>query len=726
MKEVVASMARPGPEPAILRLAQQWARAVRRIGFHPMSGSELETLLRGYTRELAESLRAERFDERAATEVGAGLVAAGLTDAGVLRASLGVLGEPLNRAASALKRGRRRPNRAARAERLAAVQAAMAAGYAAALRERTLVEQERLGRAVLVAHAETERALLESETRFRALFAGAAIGIGIADVDGHIIQANPALARLLGYNVAELHLRNVQDFIHPDDFPGMWDQYDEMIRGVREHVRMEKAYFRKDGTVVWTDLTVSLLRDDFGTPRYTVAMMEDITDRHQLQERLRYQALHDPLTGLPNRTLFADRLAEAFDAAAPGTHIGLCYLDLDGFKRINDSLGHEVGDRLLVAIARRLHRRASAHGHLVARMGGDEFVILSEKAEQDDLVSLAEEVLASLELPVRAGPHGLRVSASIGIVALPVEATGPAEILKAADLTLYRAKAAGRGRWARYDADLSAAQLARYALAEALPTAVQRGEFALLYQPLVELPTGLACGVEALLRWHHPELGTLTPDKFIDLAEESGAIGAIGGWVLREACKQAATWRAECPDRPFYVSVNIAAAQTYDPALVSDVLATLDESGLPPTMLQLELTESAMLAGAGAPLEALETLAAAGIRLAIDDFGTGYSNLAYLRTLPVTALKLDRQFTDGLRGPNAAVDTHIMVTLIQLAHLLDLAVTAEGVETAEQLERLKELGCDAAQGWYLALPQEADEVVKVLRRDRCPKLDELE
>jgi diguanylate cyclase (GGDEF)-like protein/PAS domain S-box-containing protein len=687
-------------EPAIAKLAARWVKAVRRIGFVPMGPDGLYALLRDLAADFVRALHADPFDPEPGTRIGAALAEAGLTDTGVLTASLGVLRNP-PRATSVEKRS----------QRIADLHARLAGGYAAALRRRTLVEQENLARAITTAHAQVEHQLWTSESRFRALFEGAAMAICIGDLDGRIIQANAAMARLLGYPLEELYRLEGPDFLHPDDLQSDRDLYADLIRGDRDHLRMEKAYFRKDGAVVWTDLTITLLRGSDGTPTNTVAMVEDITDRHQLEERLRHQALHDPLTGLPNRTYFAERLAEAFANPDPTALVGLCYLDLDGFKRINDSLGHDVGDKLLVAVARRLQRTASTRGYQVARMGGDEFVILAEKANLDELTALADQVLYSLDLPVRSGPHGMRVSASIGIVVQPVSATGPAEILKAADLTLYRAKAAGRGRWACYDADLNAAQVARYALVEALPDAVQRGEFSLLYQPLVSLSSGRACGVEALLRWDHPDRGTLSPDSFIDLAEETGIISAIGTWVLREACRQGAKWWRRFPERSFYVSVNVATAQTYDPALVGDVLSILDESGLPPTLLQLELTESAMLSSAGEPVEALRALAAAGIRIAIDDFGTGYSNLAYLRTLPVAGLKLARQFTDGLGRP---VDTHIVKTLIELAHVLDLAVTAEGVETPDQLSQLKDMNCDVVQGWHLSMPLPADEMSAVL------------
>ncbi|GAA0906569.1 putative bifunctional diguanylate cyclase/phosphodiesterase [Virgisporangium aurantiacum] len=687
-------------DPAVAKFAQRWLKAVRRIGFAPMGPDGLYALLRDLAAAFVRAVHDDPFDPAAATRIGAALAEAGLTDPGVLTASLSVLRNP-PRLGSVERR----------ASRIADLHAGLAGGYAAALRRRTLREQEHLAHAITAAHAQVEHQLWTSESRFRALFEGAAMGIVLTDLEGRIIQANIALARLLGYPLEELYRLETPDFLHPADLQSDRDLYADLVRGDRDHLRMEKAYFRKDGTVVWTDLTITLLRGTDGNPTNTVAMIEDVTDRHELEERLRHQALHDPLTGLPNRTHFAERLAEAFANPDLDAQVGLCYLDLDGFKRINDSLGHDVGDKLLVAVSRRLERTVSNRGYQVARMGGDEFVILAEKATLDELTALADQVLYSLDLPVRSGPHGMRVSASIGIVVQSVGSSGPAEILKAADLTLYRAKAAGRSRWACYDAKLNEAQVARYALVEKLPDAVQRGEFSLLYQPLVSTATGRACGVEALLRWDHPERGTLSPDEFIDLAEETGIISAIGTWVLREACRQGAKWWRRFPERSFYVSVNVATAQTYDPALVGDVLSILDESGLPATLLQLELTESAMLSGGGEPVEALRELAAAGIRIAIDDFGTGYSNLAYLRTLPVAGLKLARQFTDGLGRP---VDTHIVKTLIELAHVLDLAVTAEGVETPDQLAQLKAMNCDVLQGWHLSMPLPADEMSAVL------------
>jgi diguanylate cyclase (GGDEF)-like protein/PAS domain S-box-containing protein len=682
-------------------LARQWAASLMECGYVPMGPVELEAVLRGLTDDVLAVVRAPE-DTEPARAAGEALVQAHLTGPATLRATLTVLGAHLPPGP---------PSTVA--------QAALAAGYAAALREVTLVQQERLARAIIGAQERTERAARQSEARFRAIFADAAVGIGISDEHGRIIQVNQALASMLGYQPEEMHGLTVPDMTHPTDPPEMWEMYARMARGEVDHVRMEKAYFRKDGGVVWTDLTVSLIRDETGTPQFNVAMMEDITDRHHLQARLRHQALHDPLTGLPNRTLFADRVAEIVHRAGSDDRIGVCYLDVDRFKRINDTLGHDIGDQLLVAIAERLGGCAAARGHLAARMGGDEFVILVEHcAGADQLASLAEAVLEAVCAPISVGPHRLRVSASIGVVERPASGAVLADLLKAADVTLYRAKSQGRGRWALYDPDAAAAEVARYELSAAMPDALDRGEFSLVYQPIVDLPGRTLRGLEALVRWQHPRLGMLTPDRFIHLAEETGLIVPLGRQVLREACQQAAAWRQAFPEHDLFVSVNVAAAQTHEPTLVADVHDVLAQTGLKAANLQLELTESALMADSGAPLAALRALADSGVRVAIDDFGTGYSNLAYLRSLPVHALKLPQPLIDGLRAPSSPpdVDERIVDALVRLAHAIELTVTAEGVETSAQVERLTLLGCDNAQGWYIGPPRAAPELTEVLTR----------
>ncbi|WP_091108130.1 putative bifunctional diguanylate cyclase/phosphodiesterase [Micromonospora citrea] len=428
------------------------------------------------------------------------------------------------------------------------------------------------------------------------------------------------------------------------------------------------------------------------------------------EARFRHQATHDPLTDLPNRALFTQRLSAAVDSPGRGAErVGVCFLDLDRFKVVNDSHGHQVGDGLLVTVADRL--RAALDGHLVARLGGDEFVVLVEGTTgTDDVVAVAEAALAAMREPALVDGHELCVSASIGIVERPVAGTSPGDLMRAADSTLHWAKAAGGARWALYDADRDRRELARYALSAAIPAALERGEFYLDYQPLTSLRDGRVVGVEALVRWRHPELGVLRPDSFIGLAEETGLIVPLGGWVLAEACRQAGSWSPAVGAAPF-VSVNLAVRQVRRPGLVQEVRGLLRSTGLPPERLQLEITESTMMSTAEEPVRALRTLADLGVRIAIDDFGTGYCNLAYLRDLPVTELKVAGQFVAGLRAPESRADERILASLVSLAHALDLTVTAEGVETAGQADRLRAIGCDAAQGWHFGRPDSAERLL---------------
>ncbi|MDG4808395.1 EAL domain-containing protein [Micromonospora sp. WMMD1120] len=695
--------------------AADWARAVRRLGFVPFSTTETERMLLAHTIRLAAVVRGEPFDARPAEEVGRALVRAHLTDPQILEWTLHALGATFPR--RVLGAGDRPADLT---DRIAAVQGGLAAGFAAALRERTLGEQERIARSAWRARDEVEQALRESEARFRAVFTGAAIGIGIADVKGRILDVNEAFADMLGYAIEELRETDVAALCHADDAPGMWELYQELIEGRRDAARVEKRYHRKDGSVVWTDVALSLIRHE-GRPRFTVAMIEDITQRHELQQRLRFQALHDPLTGLPNRTLFFETLGRVLDGAGDGQRVGVCFLDLDGFKAINDSLGHDLGDRLLVMIGRRLAACVADHGHLVARMGGDEFVILVDGGNDSvDPVAVAKAALAAVAAPAHVGDHQLAVSASVGIVQCPAAETSASELMKAADTTLYWAKAAGRGRWAVYEPERAARDLARSALVAGLPAALDRGEFVLHYQPIVSLLEGRMLAVEALVRWEHPELGLIGPDRFIGLAEETGLIVRLGEWVLRRACADAERWWREFPDARLVVSVNLAARQADDPAIVDTVADALRDSGLPADLLQLELTESAVMGSAGEPLRSLHRLAELGVRMAVDDFGTGYSNLAYLRRLPIHCLKLAGPFVEGIRADGVDLaadhrDERIVDALVRLAHALELWVTAEAVETGAQAERLRALRCDTGQGRFFGPPAPADAITARLR-----------
>ncbi|MDQ3576806.1 MAG: EAL domain-containing protein [Actinomycetota bacterium] len=656
--------------------------------------------VRGFTNTAVAALHAEPFDADAVRRVGGALVKLGLTSPMALARSIEVIGEHC----------------APRERGSAPVFAAFAVGFTTALRQRIFDDQEALRRASLEARRGAESALLTSEARFRAMFSQAAVGIGIADADGRLLEINTALAGMLGYREEDMRGMHVADLRFPGESASSHVPEDEMQLGVREYFNMERMLRKADGTPLWTYLSVSLVRDELGAPQFMVGMAEDITDRHLLEERLRHQANHDPLTGLGNRALFMERLNATF-AVGGENRVGVCYLDLDGFKIINDSLGHDIGDELLVAVAARLDELVTADNRLVARMGGDEFVVLVEGSTgRDELTALAERILVTFSEPIRIGGHRLLVSVSIGLVERRVMDATPADTMRDADVTLYWAKADGKNRWAAYDPERNARQIARFTLSARMPAAVESEEFYVDYQPIVRLSDGKLTGVEALVRWAHPEFGRLAPDTFIGLAEETGLIVPLGRWVLRESARQARRWRDVYGDRAPRMSVNLAARQTEEPNLVADVAMILEAARLPPSAIQLELTESAIMGTTGKPLRALRDLADMGVRIAIDDFGTGYSNLAYLRHLPVHAIKLAGTFMEGLRNAPEAdpADAQIVTTLVSLAHALDHEVIAEGVEDPEQAHHLREMGCDSAQGYLFAKPGPPEEIERWL------------
>jgi diguanylate cyclase (GGDEF)-like protein/PAS domain S-box-containing protein len=694
---------------------QRWARTVVETSYVPTSSADVVTRLREFAGRLLGALTAEPFDPTPARAVGADLVAAHCTGGELIGRTVEMVGDWLIAETAALGvEGAFQP-------RLIRLLGALTEGFTHAHWEHTLDAQEEVRKAAVIARAEAQRALAASEARFRAVFAGSALGIGITDLSGRLVEANPALAEMTGYPVDELRRHTIVDFIHPADAEAVADLFEDLTAGKRERFRTEQRLRRSGGEVLWVHLAGSVIRDRGGSPRYQVALVEDVTERHHLQVRLRHQATHDPLTGLPNRTLFFDRLHEVLAPGQEAARIGVCYLDLDGFKTVNDSFGHQVGDELLIAVARRLDSCVSRAGHLVARMGGDEFVILMENCgPTEEVVGLAETMLRVLAQPIRVGGRRLIVSASIGIVESPIGGATPTDLMRSADMTLYWAKSDGKARWALFDRDRSARQVARYRLSASLAGALDRGEFFLDYQPLVALVDGAVIGVEALVRWRHPELGVLNPERFISLAEESGMIVPLGRWVLETACRQAGRWCELAGERAPFVSVNLAVRQAQEPGLVDDVAGALDRTGLDPCRLQLELTESAVIGPAHEPLAALTALSAMGVRIAIDDFGTGYSNLTYLRSLPVHGLKLAGSFVDGLRtdGRSDAAGDRIVATLVRLAHELGLSVTAEGVETAAQADRLRAVACDAGQGWYFARPGPPNEITRRIARLR--------
>ncbi|MFG2791099.1 putative bifunctional diguanylate cyclase/phosphodiesterase [Streptomyces sp. NPDC048419] len=702
-----------GPEDRLRRFATIWSRAVFPATSTSLTRPEFEEQLLPLARRLSEALHTRTLDAEVGRAVGAALVAAHCTDPDALTRTLDCVDAYL-----VLYCGEQGDPEELRA-RCARLEHTMAAGFAQALRERTRAEQEAISAAALNAQGVVAQALHATEARFRAVFEGAAIGIGIADLEGNILQVNGALLRMFGLSEPNFNARNVRGWTHPEDAPQTWTLYDELVRGEREHYHLEKAFYRPDGTVLWTNLTVSLLRDADGEPQYQLALMEDTTERRLLNLRLRYEATHDALTGLPNRTFFFERLEKAL-GAGQGQRFGLCYLDLDGFKTVNDSLGHAAGDRLLVEVADRLQGCATAPGEMVARLGGDEFVALTTGTDTEHEVDeLAGRIMNALLAPIRIDGRELTVRGSIGIVEGPAGERGPAEVLRSADITMYRAKSAGGNRFELADEEADARAITRHGLTTALPTALDRGEFFIEYQPLVHLGDGSVRGAEALVRWLHPQHGVLGPDRFIPLAEHTGLIVPLGRWVLEQSVRQAREWRERYVDAgPLRINVNLSPCQLTHPGLVQDTVDILERAGVAPDALCLEVTESALIGADDDLLKPLRRLAEMGVDIALDDFGTGYSNLANLRRLPVSILKLDRSFTQSMQQfPADPVDLKIVEGIVSLAHSLDLAVTVEGVETGAQAEQLRILGCDTAQGWYYARPGPPDRLHELALMD---------
>ncbi len=554
--------------------------------------------------------------------------------------------------------------------------------------------------------------LRESEQRFHATFDQAAVGIAQMALDGRWVRVNHKLCDILGYPEAELLRRTFVELTHPEHRQQDLDSRRRLVAGELPYFSMEKRCIRKDGRVIWVNLTMSLVREPCGTPKYFITVTEDITRRKDAEAQLVYLANHDALTGLANRTLLQDRLAQNFAfASRTGASVAVLFLDLDRFKNINDSLGHDTGDRFLLAIANRLASCVRT-GDTVARLGGDEFVlVLGGLKRPEDATFSAEQVLSVVSRPMTIDGRELTLSASIGISLYPRDGLDPQSLLKNADAALYRAKATGKNSFQFYAAEMNAEALARLTLENDLHRALDRHEFVLHYQPQVDAATGTVIAVEALLRWQPKGGALLTPDQFLPLAEETGLILSIGEWVLKNACQQASAWAHA--GMPIRVAVNFSGRQWQQANIGEIVAQALRDTNCRPEWLEIEVTESVLMHDADKATELLLALKGSGMHLAIDDFGTGYSSLSYLKRFPIDTLKIDQSFVrDIARNPDDAL---IAKAVIALAHSMRLKVIAEGVETEEQLAFLRAHGCDYIQGYLYGRPAPAHEIRRSTR-----------
>ncbi|ABB33299.1 diguanylate cyclase/phosphodiesterase with PAS/PAC sensor(s) [Geobacter metallireducens RCH3] len=540
-------------------------------------------------------------------------------------------------------------------------------------------------------------------------------GITITDAthpDNPIIYVNPAFERITGYGVDEVIDKNPR-FLRGDDR----DQAElkklvQAFKEEREGCFVLRNY-RKDGSPFWNELFIAPVRDRDGVVTNYIGVMNDITEHRRYEEQLVYQATHDPLTGLPNRNLLQDRLGQALALEAFRRRNPICvmFLDLDNFKKVNDTLGHTVGDMLLKAVANRL-KNCLRGGDTVARLGGDEYIIvLPNVREVPDVITVAKKMINVFAAPLLLMGNEIYVTASIGIALFPTDGETVDALLKNADAAMYHAKEQGKNNYQFYSAEMNIRVFERLSLETSLHRAVKNQEFLLHYQPRVDLRNGRICGVEALVRWNHPEMGLVSPAKFIPLAEETGLIVPMGEWVLRTACAQNKAWQdAGLP--PLRMAVNLSARQFRQENLIAMVEEILMETGLAPQWLELELTESLVMQEAEKSAAILRELTDRGIEVAIDDFGTGYSSLSYLKRFPIANLKIDQAFIrDMTRDPD---DATLVKTIITMAHGLGMKTIAEGVELAEQIDFLCRHQCEEMQGYYFSRPITAEELGRLL------------
>ncbi len=555
------------------------------------------------------------------------------------------------------------------------------------------------------------------------LFEHSASGLLTCGRDGQVLVCSPVAATLLNATPAQVCGQPIDRWLAPlVDF--------SLLDGSSLSAgQWETLAQRADGSDFPVELTVSESLLD-GREQF-ILIMRDITDRRLTQERLSFLANFDNLTGLPNRVLFRDRLAQAMARAKrSGAPMALMFLDLDNFKVINDSLGHAVGDELLREVAERLKgclrqvdqvaRGGGEEAFTVSRLGGDEFTVIAEQlASAEDAALIARRILDALEAEVELRGQEVHVSASIGISMFPSDDSDLDGLVRHTDMAMYRAKAMGRGTFAFYSTELSAEVAARLQLESQLRRALERQEFVLYYQPKADLKTGQVSGVEALMRWHAPGRGLVQPDRFIRVLEDSGLILPVGAWAIRTACAQLAAWdKAGLP--PLSLAVNLSARQFRQPYLARFIEDTISEAGIDPTRLELELTESLLMEDNEATRSVLTALANLGVRVAMDDFGTGHSSLSYLKRFDIDTLKIDRSFVAAL--PEDPEDSAIATAIVALGRSLHMKVVAEGVETTAQAECLRDMGCDEFQGYLLSRPLAPEIFVEWLEQRRLPKL----
>ena len=568
------------------------------------------------------------------------------------------------------------------------------------------------------AQKEAEAAYQEAERRYRSIFENTMEGIYQSTPDGRFITANPALARIHGYDRPEDLINNVENI--RTDFYIDPDRRSEFLRRVIEDgvvTDFESQVYRRDRSIIWVSENVRAVKNEQGEVLFFEGTIEDITKRKLQEAVAQFQATHDALTGLLNRSAISAKLETALKNRPPDRYVAILYIDVDQFKYVNDSLGHHVGDQFLRIVASRLCT-CLRNFDSVARQGGDEFIILLEDlTSREEAVQIAQNILTSVAQPWRISEYeyDIHATCSIGISIAPSDARDVDTMLRHADAAMFRAKALGRNNYRHFTVNLNNDGFDRLEWITRMRNALAHGEFLLHYQPKIEVLSGRVVGAEALLRWRTADGTLISPGEFIPLAEEIGLIVPIGEWVLAEACRTNRAWQ-NAGYRPIPVSVNISAIQLERDDLVSKVVQVLEETGLTARYLELEITESALMSDVDQSINTLNHLRELGVQIAIDDFGTGYSSLGHLKRFAVNTLKVDQSFIRNITNDRG--NAGIVQAVISLAHTLGLTVVAEGVETPEEYRHLSARGCDLIQGYYTGRPVPADQLVTQLRPAR--------
>ncbi|MDX1394077.1 MAG: EAL domain-containing protein [Gemmatimonadota bacterium] len=557
----------------------------------------------------------------------------------------------------------------------------------------------------------TEEEFSRQEHLYRMLANNSSDLVGVHDLEGTFTYVSPSCTTLLGYTQEELVGRDPYQLSTTEDWKGVQQAMAAARTG--RHTRTSLRFRNSAGVYTWFEMSVRPLYDNLGAIVQIQTSSRDISEQKAVEAQLSHQAFHEPLTGLPNRSLFLDRLRHAMTLAKrSGGQLTVMFMDLDRFKIINDSMGHEAGDRLIQAVARRL-TDVLRDGDTVARLGGDEFGVLLEYGiSQDDAEIVAQRILDAIEPPFTFSGQEMYVSASVGIAFSSPEVEDPEDLLRYADVAMYRAKSEGPGKYRIFDPEVDSDATGRLAMETDLRQAIDREQLFNTYQPIVSLTTGRISALEALVRWRHPSRGLVGPDEFIPVAEETGLIVPLGYLVTRRACEALKVFQQIVGSkRDLVVAVNLSTKQFEQPDLEREIMSILAETDTAPEHLRIEITESELMRDTGR----IGQLRSKGLQIAIDDFGTGYSSLAYLRNIEADSLKIDRLFVDGLGAHSQ--DDAIVRTVVTLARELEMDVTAEGIETAEQLALLREIGVDSGQGFFLARPAPAEEIADLLRED---------